>query len=239
MSTTSISALLTPPPPDNRLWSSMPGWGIVADLTPPELIAERHLRVLRKWIVVGLSLVVVVCAAGFVLAVRQHSTAADDGNAVNARTAQLQQQLRSPSFRHVVQMQGTLAKVQGQVAVLMKDDVDLPALLTKVRAAAPASMAIKTLTVTMNTATTAPGATSPGLDTSGRTVIGTVVVAGSGKSLDDLPAYVDRLAKISGVVNLVPTSNLAAKGGVDFSLAFALTDKLYSHRYDASHTGGK
>jgi hypothetical protein len=100
-------------------------------------------------------------------------------------------------------------------------------------------MAIKTLTVTMNTATTAPGATSPGLDTSGRTVIGTVVVAGSGKSLDDLPAYVDRLAKISGVVNLVPTSNLAAKGGVDFSLAFALTDKLYSHRYDASHTGGK
>lgn len=239
MTTTSISALLTPPPPDNRLWSSMPGWGIVADLTPPELIAERHLRVLRKVIVAALSLVLVLCAAGYALAVRQHSSAADAGNAVNARTAQLQQQLADPTFRNVVQMQGTLAKVQAQVAILMKDDVDLPALLTKVRAVAPASIALSTLTVTMNTSATAPGTTT-GLDTSGHTVIGTVVVAGSGKTLDDLPAYIDRLARISGVVNLVPTTNLSAQGSVAFSLAFAVTDKLYSHRYDVSNTpGGK
>ncbi len=240
MTTTSISALLTPPPPDNRLWSSMPGWGIVADLTPPELIAERHLRVLRKVIVAALSLVLVLCAAGYVLAVRQHSSAADAADAVNARTTQLQQQLADPSFRNVVRMQGTLAKVQGQVAVLMKDDVDLPGLLSKVRTAAPASIALTTLTVTMNTSATAPGTTTTGLDTSGHTVIGTVVVAGSGKTLDDLPAYIDRLAKIPGVVNLVPTTNLAAQGSVAFSLAFAVTDKLYSHRYDVSTTtGGK
>lgn len=242
MTTTGISALLTPPPPapDNRLWSSMPGWGIVADLTPPELIAERHLRVLRKYIVVGLALVVVLCGTGYALAVQKHSTAADARNAITTRTQQLQQQLHNKSFSDVVRIQGTLAQVQAQVAALLKNDVDLPALLGKVRADLPTSMAIKTVTVTLTPAGTGPaGATAPTLDTSGHVVIGTVVVGGSSKSLDDLPAYVDRLAKVKGVANLVPTSNASDTEGVKFSLAFAITDRLYSHRYDVATTGSK
>ena len=55
----------------NQPWSSMPGWGIVADLTPPELIASRHLKVLRKWIVLGLVVLVVACVAGYVLAAQK------------------------------------------------------------------------------------------------------------------------------------------------------------------------
>jgi type IV pilus assembly protein PilN len=240
MTTTSISALLTPPPPDNRMWNSMPGWGIAADLTPPELIAERHLRVLRKLIVAALALLVLVCAGGYVLAVQQHSTAADVRDAITARTEQLQQQLQNKSFRNVVQIQGTVAQVQGQVATLMKNDVDLPALLGKVRVALPARMVIKTLTVTLTPAgTPAAGAPTPTLDTSGHVVIGTVIVGGLSRSIDDLPTYVDRLAKVKGISNLVPTSNQNDTGGVKFSLAFAITDRLYSHRYDVSTTGSK
>jgi type IV pilus assembly protein PilN len=242
MTTTDISALLTPPPPppDNRLWSSMPGWGIVADLTPPELIAERHLRVLRKYIVVGLALVVVLCGSGYALAVQKHSTAADARNAITARTEQLQQQLENKSFSNVVRIQGTLAQVQVQVAALLKNDVDLPALLGKVRAALPASMAINTMSVTLTPAgTAAAGGAAPTLDTSGHLVIGTVVVGGSSKTLDDLPTYVDRLAKVKGISNLVPTSNGSDTDGVKFSLAFAITDRLYSHRYDVATTGSK
>jgi hypothetical protein len=40
-------------------------------------------------------------------------------------------------------------------------------------------------------------------------------------------------------VNLVPTSNQAAKGAAQFSLSFQVTDKLYSHRYEATSKGGK
>jgi type IV pilus assembly protein PilN len=234
-----MTALLAPSP-DNRLWSSMPGWGIVADLTPPELIARRHLRVLRKLIIAGLTLVVLLCAAGFAFAFQKDASAVDARNDVIARTNQLQRQLQSPAFRHVVEMKGTVAKVQAQVALLMKDDVDLPALLTKVRAALPASMAINNLTVTLNSAATAAaGSTGRGLDTSGHTVIGTVIIAGSSKTLDDLPAYIDRLAKVAGVVNLVPTSNLLSKDTAQFTLSFAVTDKLFSHRYDVKNVGGK
>ena len=46
-----------------QLWSTMPGWGIVADLTPPELIASRRLRLLRKLLIAG-----AVRAAGAVAA---------------------------------------------------------------------------------------------------------------------------------------------------------------------------
>jgi hypothetical protein len=122
----------------------------------------------------------------------------------------------------------------------LKNDVDLPTLLGKVRAALPASMAINAMTVTLTPAGTgAAGATAPTLDTSGHLVIGTVVVGGSSRTLDDLPTYVDRLAKVKGIANLVPTSNGSDTEGVKFSLAFAITDRLYSHRYDAATTGSK
>jgi hypothetical protein len=226
--------------PANHLWSTMPGWGIVADLTPPELIAARHLRVLRKLISVGLALVLILCAGAYVLAFKAHSTAADARDAVTARTQQLQQQLHDKSFGDVVRIQGTLAQVQGQVTGLMKDDVDLPELLGKIRTALPARMAINTLLVTLAPAGTAVvGAPATTLDTSGHVVIGTVVVAGSSETLDDLPTYIDRLARVNGISNLVPTSNGSDTVGVKFSLAFAITDRLYSHRYDVSTTGSK
>ena len=55
----------------------MPGWGIVADLTPPELIAARGLRVLRKRIVAALVVIVLLCAGGYVWAAAKDN-AADD-----------------------------------------------------------------------------------------------------------------------------------------------------------------
>jgi hypothetical protein len=237
--TTSMSALLSPPP-DDRLWSSMPGWGIVADLTPPELIASRHLKVLRKLIILGLVLVLVLCAGGFALAIQKHSSASSTRDAIDTRTRQLQSQLHSKSFRNVVRMQGTVAQVQGQVSSLMKNDVDLASLIARLRDALPASMSVNSLAVTLNPeGAPTPGAAGTTLDTSGHPVIGTVTIAGSARTLNDLPAYVDDLATLKGVVNLVPTSNQADKGVAEFSLSFGLTDKLYSHQYDASTTGSK
>ena len=101
-------------------------------------------------------------------------------------------------------------------------------------------MSISSLSVTFTATGPGPAAGAvPGLDTSGHQLIGTITVAGSGRTLDDLPAYVDRLSSVTGVVNLVPTSNQASKGGAEFSLYFAMTDELYSHHYDVSTVGSK
>ena len=224
----------------NQPWSSMPGWGIVADLTPPELIASRHLKVLRKWIVTGLVLLLVACAGGYVLAARKHSAASSALADVQVRTTQLQVNARQ--YAGITTLQSTVTGVQTQIARLMGADVDLVKLLGEIRSSLPATMTIKQETVTLSLAGVAAAGASKsgvGLDTSGHPQIGNITISGSGHSLVDLSAYVDKLKVIPGVVNVVPVSNTADQTGMQFSLSLGLTDVLLSHRFDVSKNGGK
>ena len=53
-----------------QVWNTMPGWGIVADLTPPELIASRRLAVIRKALLSGLIFLTVLLLCGYGYAYR-------------------------------------------------------------------------------------------------------------------------------------------------------------------------
>ena len=77
------------------------------------------------------------------------------------------------------------------------------------------------------------GSSVTGLDTSGHPTIGTVTIGGSGRSLDDLPSFVDRLSGVRGFVDVLPTSNQADKTKSEFSVSLSLTDLLLTHAYDA------
>ena len=223
------------------MWSTMPGWGIIVDLTPPELINSRHLKVLRKWIVSGLIALVAVCAVGYVLAEQKRSSASDALNQVQSQTTQLQAQTRK--FVGVTQVQGTVTEVQVQVAKVMRGDVDLVKLMAQIRTALPSTMTIKEEAVTVSLAGAASAkpaaANGSGLDTSGRTRVGNVTISGTARKMDDLSAYVDKLSAITGVVAVVPISNVADAAGVSYSLSLGFTDKLLSHRFDGSRNGGK
>ena len=124
----------------------------------------------------------------------------------------------------------------------MGPDVDLVKLLGEIRSSLPATMSIKQETVTLSLAGVAAAGASKagvGLDTSGHPQIGNITISGSGHSLVDLSAYVDKLKVIPGVVNVVPVSNTADQAGMQFSLSLGLTDVLLSHRFDVSKNGGK
>jgi hypothetical protein len=225
-----------------EIWSTMPGWGISVDLTPPELIASRQLKVLRKFIVLGLVAVLLLCAGAFVLAGRKHSAASAALEKVQIRTAQLESE--SHKFGGVTRLQGTVTQVQAQIAKLMGDDVDLVALMGRIRGVLPSTMTISQELVTITLA--APGVANGGgsgsgngLDTSGAVGIGNIKIAGTGRTLDDLSVYVDKLARIPGVIDVVPTSNVLDKKGVQYSVALGMTDLLLSHRFDLSKNGGK
>ena len=229
----------------NQPWSSMPGWGIVADLTPPELIASRHLKVLRKWIATGLVIMLLACVAGYVLATQKRSSASNALESVQARTAQLEADARK--YGGITKLQGTVTAVQAQVSQLMSGDVDLVKLMGGISSSLPATMTIKQEAVTISLAGAASsgkaGTTTSksgsGLDTSGNTPIGNVTISGVSHTLDDLAVYVDRLAAIPGVVDVVPLSNVVDATGVQYSVSLTLTDKLLSHRFDVSKNGGK
>ena len=217
------------------LWTSMPGWGIAADLTPPELINSRQLSVLRKLMALGLVLLLAACAGGYYLAARDNDDAAADLAAAQSRTAQLERVGRS--YSSVVAIQGSVSQVQAQVAQVMGADVDLVALMVVLVSNLPETMVIQQESITISpagVAATTGVAAGSGLDTSGLPRIGTITISGTGKALDDLSEYIDHLQTIPGLVDVLPVSNTAASGtsGTEFSLTIGLTNKLLSHRFD-------
>jgi hypothetical protein len=219
-------------------WGSMPGWGIVGDLTPPELIAARKLHTLRRLIVGGLGLVVVLCAVAYAYAMIQHSHANDDLDAASAQTTQLQ--VEGNKYSGITRIETTIDAVKGQVASVMVGDVDTAALVTKLREALPGTMSIQNMTIAVNSA---PGGTpttpSTSLDVSGHALIGNVTITGSSQRLSDVSAYVDDLGRIPGVTNIVPTSNQVGNTSSQFNISLAVTDVLLSHTFDATAKGGK
>jgi hypothetical protein len=153
-------------------------------------------------------------------------------------------QVDASKYSGITRLQGSVTDIQAQIAKLMASDVDLVTLMARIRAALPPTMTIKQETVTISLAGAASsGATGSksgtGLDTTGQTRIGDVTISGAGQTLDDLSVYVDKLATIPGVVDVVPTSNVANANAVQYSLTFGVTDKLLSHRFDVSKNGGK
>jgi hypothetical protein len=114
--------------------------------------------------------------------------------------------------------------------------------MAQIRTDLPTTMNINQETVSITVAGTGnAGATTAGvgLDASGHLLIGTVTIAGAAKTLDDLPVYVEKLAVINGVVDVVPLTNVADVKGVQYSVSLSLTDQLLSHRFDASTKGSK
>jgi hypothetical protein len=227
---------MTQPP---ALWNSMPGWGIVADLTPPELIASRRLRVLRKFLTAALVLVVALCLLGYGWATLQSRSASKALATEQARTTQLRNE--ESKYAGVTQIQAALAQTNTQVAKLLATDVDFANLVGSLRQNLPGGMTITQLTVALATGTT--GATSSAgtsvLDTSGRRHVGTITITGTGIHMTDVSVFVDRLSTIKGVAVPYPSTNVQTPHGIQYTVQIILTEDVFSHRFDTSATGGK
>ena len=224
-------------------WSVQPGWGIYVDLTPPELLTSRQLRLVRKTIVSGLVAVLVLCIGGYFLATRQRSSAEDALAGAQFNTTQLQRQAQK--YAGVTQLQATTTQVRAQISSLMTADVDLDALVRRIGAAVPRGVAVDQISVSISQAgvagstqdQAAQAAAGATIDDSGHPRIGTVTLSGKATGLNAVSAYVDRLGTITGVLDVVPTSNDSSGGTGQFTIGFGLDDRLLSHRFDAPKGG--
>ena len=239
MSAATMTENTTAAPPG--LWTVLPGWGIAADLTPPELINARHLKTLRRLMAVGIVLLLAICTGGYVLAVRDNMSATAELASVQDNTVALQQVSRS--YSGVVAIQGSIKQVQDQVAEAMTGDVDLVALMVLLESNLPKTMTISQESVTISTAGVV-GAAGPaagsGLGDSGLPRIGTITMSGTGRTLDDVSEYVDRLQAVNGLVDVLPVSNTKAgtgNSGTQFNITIGLTNVLLSHRFDVGGGG--
>jgi hypothetical protein len=224
-----------------QIWNTMPGWGIVADLTPPELTASRRLAVIRKALLVGLISLVVLLLIGYGYAFRTKHVASSALAAEQARTSRLL--IEQNKYGVVTQLHGSIASVDVQLASLMNGDVGFSTTVGQLVSALPPTMAISDLEVQVSpagaaAATAAQGATTS-LDTSGHQAIGRVTVSGSSHSLDDLPGYLAKLKQITGVIDVVPVSNQVSGPAVQFNVTLSLTDQVLTHRFDLSKVAGR
>jgi hypothetical protein len=209
--------------------ATRPGWAFAANLMPPELVLAYRVRRLRERIVLVVCLVVLLSAAGFAYGFWRLHQADGQLQAAQSQAAALHQQ--TTQYAAVTRVQGTVAQVRSQLGQLLSDDVDVAALIGKIRSAAPAGVHITGLTVTVTGATDSTGPTGS-LDTSAAAHIGTIEIQASGSRITDAASFADALAGIGGLVDVLPTSNTAQTGTTDFTLEVTLTDALLSHRFD-------
>jgi hypothetical protein len=220
-----------------RIWHTMPGWGIVADLTPPELTNRRQLALIRRLIGIALVGLVVLCAAGYVLATVKNGSARSDLHRANAQTSRLQAQVRS--FSNVTEMQTAIAAIKADIAAQMGADVDVQPFLASVSTALPGTMTIQNMSLNLSQAATTAGvAVASGAAPSEYPIIGKVTMTGDALHYADVAKYVDALNGIKGVVNVIPPSSTLQGNVINYSINFNVTTQILSHRYDATTTSG-
>jgi hypothetical protein len=225
-----------------ELWNTMPGWGIVANLIPPEVLQARRVRAIRKLVAYALCVLVLLAALGYSYAFYRNQEAADTLAAEQGRTSQLLAEQKR--YADVTLLQGSVAGVQTELTKLLARDVDMSALTASILRQLPAGASVSQLAVTMaatagRPATTNVSAGAGSLDTSGRTHIGLVTLTGQASRVADVSTLVDRLSALPGFLDPYPTSNTTNDKGTLFTIQFAIDDRLLSHRYDTpSKTGG-
>jgi hypothetical protein len=225
-----------------ELWSTMPGWGIVANLIPPEVLQARRVRALQKLIALALCVLVLLAGTGYGFAFYRSRQAADTLAAEQSRTSQLLAQQKR--YADVTLLQGSVAGVRTELSQLLKSDVDVSALVTSILKQLPDGATVSQLAVTMSppagrqaTANMASGTGS--LDTSGHPHIGLITLTGQAIRVPDVSTLVDRLSALPGFIDPYPTSNTTNDKGTLFTIQFSINDTLLSHRYDiTSKTGG-
>ena len=234
-----MTTLVSPP---EQMWHTMPGWGIVANLIPPEIVAARRLATLRKVIVVALVAVLLLAGAGFGYAYWQVHRASNQLAAEKGHTTSLLAQQQR--YGEIVRINSDITHIQGQLQTLLGSDVDVPTLMVRVLAVHPPGTTLSQATLTLNAGSTsqsnqaAAGTGAGMLDASGQTHIGTIALTGQTTGLPAVAAYVTALAALPGVVAVYPTSQQNNGKVVQFTIQLTLTDELLSHRYAAPAAGG-
>jgi hypothetical protein len=223
----------------------MHGWGITANLLPPEVLNARRLKVIRKMIIAALIAVVVLGGAGYAYAFFQQRSAQSQLSAEQANTSRLQ--AAQSKYASVVALTGTIAQIKGELATVMTGDVDATNLVNAVVSRQPAGGTITQLQLSLAAGSSQGSAASAGsgasaLDNSGQAQIGSISLTGTARAMPDVAAFVNALGTVPGIVGVYPTSQQVNGSAVQYTIQLALTDKLLTHRYDntaTAPTGGK
>lgn len=201
---------------------------ISANLLPPEIVAARRTRKVRRTVLAAMLVVVVALAGWYGAAGLQVSAAQDDLEVAQAEVLRLQQQQKE--YSDLITAQNQLRSIGSELSGLMADDLSWSSLLSSLRASAPAGVKITGVNGALNTAGAADSAESLPR-TSTDQLIGTLTLNGEGPDNKAVARYVDALADVRGVERGLLTDATRQEGHITFSIRLDITSAALGGRY--------
>jgi Tfp pilus assembly protein PilN len=229
----------TPPPqphPDTTRFVAMR-----ANLLPDEIVDARRAGQMIRKVAIGLVAVIVLLGCGYAGTAWQTSSAKGSLAAAQRQAAALHSQ--EQKFTPLVTVQSRAASIKAELAKLMVGDLSWKDLLATVRKSAPAGMTITSVTgsTTVGAASATSGAATGGvgiLNQSGKQQVGTLTIAGTAPDKNSVAAYIDTLAKVTGLAAPFPASVTGQDGKLTFSASVIITSDALGGRYAVAGQGG-
>ncbi|MFG1925876.1 hypothetical protein [Cryptosporangium sp. NPDC048952] len=210
-----------------------------ADLLPSEVVERRQVVRIRLAVIVVLGTVVVLLAAWFALASwqvgrQENKLESTETEAITLRTQQRQ-------YSELIGTQTQSTKINGQLATLLKTDVQWATLIAKLRAAAPTGLDLTNVSVALVDPTT-QGSTGSGSVTTasglpskdGAAPVGSLTITGTSRTKTAIAGYVDTIGAVPGIGNVLLAGVTDQEDGSDFTLRADLSPTLLSHHYEVA-----
>lgn len=240
MATTMVPAATAAKPPHGEVRFV----AVRARLLPDEIVSDRQVEVVRKQVIAGLVLVVVILIAAFGLSKWQTRSANNDLATAQRQGAQLESEQNQ--FAPLVQAQAQIQAIQNQLHSLMRTDLSWKTMLTTLQAKAPSGVTIDSVAGTVNAGTATAGgaagvpAGTSVLNASGQPAVGTLTVSGTAPDKRTVAAYADQLATVKGLAAPLVSSVAADPSGAKFTIVAVITSDALGGRYAAAPatTGG-
>jgi Tfp pilus assembly protein PilN len=200
-----------------------------ANLLPDEVLSARQGVIVRKRVLLGIAVLVVLLIGWFGYSRWQTSSARSDLDNLQSQNLALQSQQQQ--FQPLVEAQTNVAAIKTELAQAMTGDLSWKTLLATLRSSAPSGLQL----TNVSAQTTPSGSAGTGQPTVGAQPVGTANLTGTANSKAAVAAYADRLAKAKGLATpLITNVAAASQSSVTFSITVVITSDALGGRYSTA-----
>ncbi|WP_028048417.1 hypothetical protein [Cellulomonas sp. URHD0024] len=232
-----MTTLLERPKGRSSAGTALSGTLPQVNLLPPEVRAARGMRATKRWLVMSLVLVVVLCFGAFGVALIANASATNDLADAQSETARLETE--AAKYAEVPKVKGALTAANNAVAFGMSTDVQWRSYLDAVTAVLPADISFETYAITVATPTTPAVASTAPLQ---GMAVGRITFEARTLTVPNSAAWITALNTVPGLIDAT-VSSIAISGDergdyYSVTLAVNVTDAAYTHRFDVPKSEG-
>ncbi|MDO8107790.1 fimbrial assembly protein [Isoptericola sp. b441] len=201
------------------------------NLLPPEVVAARGLRIVRRWLGVLVVIAVVLAAGVVALAWESQRAAQADLTTAQADTTRLQAERQK--YIEVPLVRGEIDRVAAARTFGMSTEIELAKYLAAISATAPAGIAIQSVQVAVEPPTTEPGTPT---DPLAGPSVGSLTFEADSLTVPDTADWIDALNALPGLSDAWFTAAevTEANGTVYYTVSATvnLTSDAYAQRFE-------